>query len=99
MLGLIVIIVYIGVIIGAAQEGAMSKMSKILLGVGLYLVSMVVWRVVIVVLASVLPTLDLGEVGFLGFTTGLALAVPFYFGYAWLYRKLGGERVYGDEGK
>ena len=93
MLALIVIFVYIGVIVGAAQEGAMSRISKILMGVGLYMVSMLIWRVVIVVLASVLPTLDLGEVGFLGFTTGLALAVPLYFAYAWLYRKLGSKEA------
>lgn len=99
MLGIVVIFVYIGAIIGAAQQGTMGKVSKILLGIGLYLVSMVVWRVVIVVLASVLPAMDLGSAGFLGIVTGLALAVPLYFGYAWLYRKLGGERVYGDERK
>ena len=91
MLSIIVILAYVVVIIRAASRGGMRKPLKILLGVGLYLVSMVVWRVVIVGLVSVMETSDSGTLGFLGIASGLALTVPLYFAYAWLYRKLGQE--------
>ena len=91
MLSIIVILAYVVVIIRAARRGAMRKPLKILLGVGLYLVSMVVWRVVIVGLVSVMETSDSGTLGFLGIASGLALTVPLYCAYAWLYRKLGQE--------
>ena len=76
MLSIIVILAYAVVIIRAARRGAMRKPLKILLGVGLYLVSMVVWRVVIVGLVSVMETSDSGTLGFLGIASGLALTRP-----------------------